>query len=155
MVLPGTEYVSMWFVHSSTKMRNCWPTETNALSRLSWKWQYSESPKPLIKAVDINQYVIATAGETLAIRCPGLLETHQTTGRGTYNLTCTRPCSITGTGWSFKCIDRLYLAKRFVFPAVRVTAIFNFITLLKYDEIWRAGLVSSIDFDSISHQCQP
>jgi len=90
---------------------------------------------PSITKIDLNQYALATTGETLIIRCPGSTETHHKLARGTYNITCARPCSISGLGWSITCIDRLYLSRRYVMPAVRVTAHFNFTTSVKLDQL--------------------
>ena len=88
----------------------------------------------IVNDIDINQYAITSLGETLVIRCPGLTESHLALPRGTHNVTCLQPCTITGHGWTISCIDRLYLTRRFVMPIVQVTKHFNFSTLLKTDK---------------------
>jgi len=79
----------------------------------------------IISKIKVNQFAVASQGETIVIRCPGATESHTSLTRGTYNLTCARPCTVTGAGWSITCIDHLYLSRTYVMPAVRVTAHFN------------------------------
>ena len=80
----------------------------------------------LVTMIDLNQYAIASRGESLTVRCSGHTEQHVNVPRGAHNITCLRPCTIVGAGWTITCIDRLYLARRYVMPAVQVTAHFNF-----------------------------
>jgi hypothetical protein len=82
--------------------------------------------EPLVAGIDVNQYAVATQGETLAVRCPGRAETHVNLPRGTFNVTCLQPCVITGAGWTATCIDRLYVSRHYVMPEVRFPQHFNF-----------------------------
>jgi hypothetical protein len=84
------------------------------------------SGEPLVKLIDVNQYAIASMGEDLVVRCPGRTEMHIPLPRGTHNVTCMSPCTITGAGWTITCLDRLYLTRRYVMPVVTVTTSFNF-----------------------------
>ena len=94
--------------------------------------------QPLIKAVDINQYMLASRGENIAIHCPSMPEMNHKLKRGTFNLTCTAPCIISGEGWSFSCLDKLYLAKRFVFSEMRVISSFNLSREINMEQLHRA-----------------
>ena len=80
----------------------------------------------MVTMIDLNQYAIASRGELLTVRCSGRTEQHVNIPRGAHNITCLRPCTIVGAGWTITCIDRLYLARRYVMPVVQVTAHFNF-----------------------------
>ena len=88
-----------------------------------------------ISTLALNQYAIATQGETLTVRCPGRPESHTTLTRGTYNVTCLHPCSIEGKGYFFTCVDRLFLSKRFVFPEVKISTHFNFSTAVEVEKL--------------------
>jgi hypothetical protein len=91
--------------------------------------------EPLVATMDTNQYAVTTLGETLAVRCPGRTETHHELKSGTYNVTCLRPCRITGEGWSVECIDRLYLTRKYVMPEVRAPQHFNFSSPQSIDKL--------------------
>ena len=81
---------------------------------------------PLVSTIDLNQYAIATLGEVLTVRCPGSPETHLNLPQGTHNVTCLRPCTLTGAGFTITCVDRLFLARTFSMKVVRVMTSFNF-----------------------------
>ena len=90
---------------------------------------------PPVTTLSLNQYAITTKGESLAIRCPGLPESHMDLSLGTYNVTCLSPCTLQGTGYRITCVDRLFLTKHYTMPAVRVTAHFNFSSLIRIDKL--------------------
>lgn len=96
------------------------------------------SGEPIIKTIDLNQYAISSLGEAIVVRCPGRPEAHYKLPRGALNVTCVAPCTITGQGWTITCIDRLYLARRYVMPAVRVMAHFNFSVLITPEKLHTA-----------------
>lgn len=112
---------------------------------------------PSITKVEVNQYALTTMGETIIVRCPGVEESHQWLDMGTYNLTCIKPCTITGKGWYVTCIDRLYLSRRYVMPAVRVTAHFNFTRALNVEimhnalpQLQVANAPAMLDMDALA-----
>lgn len=90
---------------------------------------------PIIATINLNQYAIATHGTRLSVRCPGVPEHQIPLSRGTYNVTCVRPCTLAGEGFIITCVDRLYLSRRFVMPVVRVTTHFNFSTTVHIDAV--------------------
>ena len=90
---------------------------------------------PIVSTIDLNQYAIATHGTSLSVRCPGVPELQVSLSRGTYNVTCLRPCTLAGEGFTITCVDRLYLSKRFAMPVVRVTTHFNFSTTVHIDAV--------------------
>ena len=89
----------------------------------------------VIKLVDINQYAIASFGENLVVRCPGETEQHFRMSKGTHNVTCLKPCTISSSGWTVTCIDRMHLARRYVMPKVEVTTNFNFSTNIVIEKL--------------------
>ena len=89
--------------------------------------------QPIISTMALNQYAIATTGETLTVRCPGRRESHVALARGTYNVTCLNQCTIRGEGYQITCVDRLFVTRRFALPSVRVTAHFNFSSRVEID----------------------
>ena len=90
---------------------------------------------PQVATMALNQYAIATQGETLVVRCPGSPESHIPLARGAYNITCLDHCTLQGEGYSITCVDRLFLERHIMPTAVRATANFNFSRALKVETL--------------------
>lgn len=95
-------------------------------------------PGPIITTIALNQYAIATQGESIMVRCPGAPAHHIQLSRGTHNVTCIRPCTLAGSGFQITCVDRLYLSRHYVMQAVRVTAHFNFTSRVNLEALQSA-----------------
>ena len=85
-----------------------------------------KQPNTIIKSVNINEYLIATRGEMLVTRCPGLTEQHRQLNIGSYNLSCELPCSVSGEGWKINCVNQMSVEKTYKFPVVKITDNFHF-----------------------------
>lgn len=94
--------------------------------------------QPLVTTMALNQFAIATMGESLTVRCPGTAESHYQLPLGTHNITCLRACSISGSGFLIKCVNRKFLERSYIMPTVRVTKAFNFSRILNYTSLRRA-----------------
>ena len=55
--------------------------------------------------------------------------------RGTHNVTCLEPCTISSSGWTITCINRIHLTRRYMMPKVEVTTNFNFSTNLVIEKL--------------------
>lgn len=91
---------------------------------------HTSKSTPVISPIELNQFAVTSWGENLIIRCPGVKESHLYLPMGAHNITCLSPCTITAQAWSFQCLSRLYVSRRYSMPKVEITANFNFSTII-------------------------
>jgi hypothetical protein len=102
----------------------------------------------IIKMTSTNQYALATQGETLVIRCPGQPEDHVPLPRGCHNITCLKPCRLSGNHFHISCIDVKHLTRSYHMPRLLVTRHFGFSNSSSQNSTKRYHLPTMLDIEA-------